>query len=271
MAVLPFIPGINISVLVDGEPATEHIPVPEDFPPLIDATGHQDIAHNQCFIRSLDNTSHAIRFRISSDFTFPRDKTTLIISTYIDGEPFDNRVVQKKALVSTTRGNKEYVGFMTYCHRGYADGSSESYEAFFRDIRNPAYQADDGSGISDAESIKALGSIQVSIKVARDCGPGMMGNDEFNDDKRNASLAIDSDALQEHGSGQIHGTTYTRTAETLDMDYLAVDREAHIGNFFFYYQAPPAEGAWFNLQKKFQDDNADKMVHLRSNPNRAPR
>ncbi|KAF4473324.1 hypothetical protein FAGAP_13242 [Fusarium agapanthi] len=261
MAVLPFIPGINISVLVDGEPATEHIPQPSQFPTLIDATGNQGIKRNQCFIRSLVDQSYAIRFRISSDFTFPRGKTTLIISVYIDGKPFDNTVIQKKAIVSATRGDKEYVDFIAYCHRGYADGSSESYEPFFRDIRHPAYQSDDGSGISDFDSIKALGSIQVAIEVARDRGPGMMANDEFSDDKRNTSLSIDSVALQDHGSGQIHGTTYTRTAETLGMDYLAVDRKAHIGNFFFYYQAPPAEGAWFNLQPRFEDDNANKMIH----------
>ncbi|PNP53562.1 hypothetical protein FNYG_15739 [Fusarium nygamai] len=262
MAVLPLIPGLNISVLVDGELATEHIPQLSDFPALIDATGHQRIEHNQCFIESHADSRFAIRFRISSDFKFPWGKTILIISIYVDGKPFDNRVIQKRTILSATRGGKVYEDFITYCHRDYSDGLCETYNPIFQDIRHPAYQADDGSGISDLNSIMALGSIQVAIAVARDRGPGEVANDEFSDDKREP-LAIDSDAFHLYGSGQIHGTIYTRTAETLDMYYVAVDREQHIGNFFFYYQSPAAEGARFNLQPKFIDDNANKMVHLR--------
>ncbi|KAF5529318.1 hypothetical protein FPHYL_14232, partial [Fusarium phyllophilum] len=232
MAVLPHIPGLNISVFVDGELATEHIPQPSYFPTLIDASGHRDIENNQCFIESYADSRFAIRFRISSDFKFPWGKTILIISIYADGKPFDNRIIQKRIIVSATRGDRECQGFISYCHRDYSDGLCETYNPIFQDIRLPAYQADDGSGISDPESIKALGSIQVAIAVARDRGPGTVAPDEFSDDKREP-LAIDSVALESYGSGQIYGTTYTRTAETLDMDYLAVDREEHIGNFFF--------------------------------------
>ncbi|KAF5586824.1 hypothetical protein FPANT_7117 [Fusarium pseudoanthophilum] len=262
MAVLPVIPGLNISVLVDGELATEHIPQPSDFPPLIDATRHQSIEHNQCFIESHADSRFAIRFRISSDFKFPWGKTILIISIYADGKPFDARLFQKRFIVSATRGGKVFEDIITYCHREYSGGSCETYNPVFQDIRHPAFQTDDGSGISDPNIIKALGSIQVAISVARDRGPGEVTNDEFSDDKR-VPLAIDSDALHRYGSGQIHGTIYARADENLEMEYVAVDREVHIGNFFFYYQSPPAEGARFNLQAKFIDRDANKMVHTR--------
>ncbi|KAF5591850.1 hypothetical protein FPCIR_5917 [Fusarium pseudocircinatum] len=232
MAVLPVIPGLNISVLVDDKLATEHIPQPSDFPPLIDATGHQRIEHNQCFIESRADSRFAIRFRISSDFKFPWGKTILIISIYVDGNPFANRILQKRFIVSSTRGSKEYEDFITSCHRHYSGGLCETYNPIFQDIRHPgksamtlmdhkmtdvktAYQADEGSGISDPDSIKALGSIQVAIAVARDRGPGEMANDEFSDDKREP-LAIDSDALRHHGYGQIHGTMQVSTLDDMD-------------------------------------------------------
>ncbi|KAF5694854.1 hypothetical protein FDENT_983 [Fusarium denticulatum] len=262
MAVLPHIPGLNISVVVDGQLATEHIPQPSDFPALIDSTGHQRIEHNQCFIESRADSRFAIRVRISSDFKFPWGKTILIISIYVDGKPFENEIIQKRIIVSATRGGKEYVDFIMYCQRHCSNGLCETYNPVFQNIRHPAYQTDDGSGISDPDSIKALGSIQVAIAVARDRGPGTMVPEEFSDDKREP-LAIDSNAFHRHGSGQIHGTTYTRTPEPLDMDYHAVDRKQHIGNFFFYYQSPAAENARFNLQPRFIDCNADRMVHLR--------
>ncbi|KAF5542780.1 hypothetical protein FNAPI_9879 [Fusarium napiforme] len=262
MAVLPVIPGLNISVLVDGELATEHIPQPSYFPPLIDAAGHQLTEHNQCFIESHADSRFAIRFRIAPDFKFPRGKTVLKIAIYADGKPFDDRVLQKRFIVSETRGGKEYEDFITYCHREYSAGLRETYNPVFQDIRHPAFQTDDGSGISDPDSITALGSIQVAIMAARDRGPGDSATDEFSDDKREP-LAIDSDALHRYGSGQIHGTIYARAAEPLDMEYVAVDREVHMGNFFFYYQSPPAEGARFNLQPKFIDRDANEMVHTR--------
>ncbi|KAG9498298.1 hypothetical protein J7337_011195 [Fusarium musae] len=262
MAVLPVLPGLNISVLVDGELATEHIPQPSYFPPLIDATGHQRIEHNQCYIESRADSHFAIRFRISSDFKFPWGKTILIISIYVDGKPFDARLFQKRFIVSATRGGKECADYITYCHREYSAGSCETYNPIFQDIRHPAFQTDDGSGISDPDSIKALGSIQVAITVARDRGPGEVASDEFNDDKREP-LSIDSDALHRYGSGQIHGTIYARAAENPEMEYVAVDREVHIGNFFFYYQSPAAEGARFSLQPRFIDCDANNMVHTR--------
>ncbi|KAF5556896.1 hypothetical protein FMEXI_949 [Fusarium mexicanum] len=276
MAVLRSIPGLNISIIVDGKPATEHIPLPEYFPPLIDATGHQGIEHNKCHFKSEAGKPYAIRIRISSDFTFFCGEDTIMISIYIDGKPFDNVIIPKRYIVSATLDGKEYDEVISYCHRELSDGSSECYKPFFRDIRHPgkstttlmyhlpnmnvAYQADDDSGISDAESIMALGSIQVAIEVARETGPGVMRNDQFSDDKRNETLVIDNEALQSYGSGQIHATTYTRKDKTLDMGYIAVDSEAHIGNFFFYYQAPPAYRAEFNLQSKFEDRWANAMV-----------
>ncbi|KAI1015324.1 hypothetical protein LB504_010932 [Fusarium proliferatum] len=266
MAVLPLIPGINISILVDGTPATEHIPVPEHFPPLIDATGHQDVEHNRCHIESQAGKHFAIRINISSVFKFFPGKNTLIVSIYIDGNPFDNVVIPRRYIVSAAGDGEEYDEVISYCHRELPDGSSECYKPVFRDIRHPAYQTDDALFVSDVESIMALGSIQVAIEVAREIGPGVMGNDEFSDDKSNETLVIDNEALRRDGSGQIHATTYTRTNDTLDMEYIAVDCEDHIGNFFFYYQSAPAPRAAFNLQKKFIDRNANEMVHLHSKP-----
>lgn len=226
MAVHPDIPGINISILVDNKPATEHIPSPEDFPPLIDATGHTRVEHNRCHIKSQAGKPFAIRFRISPIFKFPRGKTTLIISIYVDGKPFDNRVILKRIILNKTRLNREYVDTISYCHREFPDGSSECYKPFFQDIRHPGmsvttfvyhkmtnldlgYQADDGSGISDPERIEALGSIQVAIEVAREtAGSAIMADDEFSDNKRNETLVVDNAALHRYGSGQIHATTY---------------------------------------------------------------
>ncbi|KAF5648621.1 hypothetical protein F52700_937 [Fusarium sp. NRRL 52700] len=264
MAVLPSIPGLNISIIVDGKPAKEYIPMPEYFPPLIDATGHQGIEQNKCHIKSEAGKPYAIRIRISSIFRFFCGEDTIIISIYIDGKPFDNVIIPKRYIASATLNAKEYNQVISYCHRELSKSSSECYKPFFRDIRHPAYQADDDSGISDTESIMALGSIQVAIEVARETGTGVMGNDKFSDNKRNETLVIDNEALEQHGSGQIHATTYTRTDPTLDMGYIAVDSEQHIGNFFFYYQAPPAYRAGFNLQPQFEDRNADEMVHQRS-------
>ncbi|KAG5750939.1 hypothetical protein H9Q72_007100 [Fusarium xylarioides] len=276
MAVLPFTPGINVSILVDGivegsplQTATEHIPLPEDFPPLIDATSTDVVDHNRCHIQSHAGKHFAIRLRISPIFKFPFGKNTIIVSIYVDGKPFDNVIVPKRHISSAACCDEEYDIVISSCHREFSDGSSKCYKPVFQDIRHPAYQADDGCGISDLESIMALGSIQVAIEVAREIGPGVMGNDEFTDNKRNQALAIDNDALQDYGSGQIHATTYTRTAEALDLDYVAVDQEKHIGNFFFYYQSAPAPRAGFNLQPRFKDDNADKMVHLRWDPSQA--
>ncbi|KLO78844.1 uncharacterized protein LW93_4165 [Fusarium fujikuroi] len=269
MAVLPLIPGINISILVDGTPATEHIPVPEDFPPLIDATGHQDVEHNRCHIESQAGKHFAIRIKISSIFKFFPGENTLIVSIYIDGNPFDNVVIPRRYIVSAAREDEEYNEVISCCHREFPDGSSECYKPVFRDIRHPAYQTDDALFISDVESIMALGSIQVAIEVARETGPGVMGNDEFSDDKGNETLVIDNEVLQRDGSGQIHATTYTRTNDTLDVEYIAVNCEDHIGNFFFYYQSAHAPRAAFNLQKKFIDRNANEMVHLHSKPSKS--
>ncbi|KAF4421774.1 hypothetical protein FACUT_10861 [Fusarium acutatum] len=256
MAVLPFTPGINISILVDGTPATEHIPLPEDFPPLTDATGHEDIEHNRCHIESHAGKPFAIRIRISPIFKFFWGENTIIISIYVDGKAFDNVMIPKRYIPSAACCDEEYDEVISYCHREFLDGSSQCYKPIFRDIRHPAYQADDESGISDPESIMALGSIQVAIEVARETGPGVMGDDEFCDDMRNETLTIDNEALQRHGSGQIHATTYTRTNETLELDYIAVDREKHIGNFFFYYQSAPSPRAGFSLQPRFIDSGA---------------
>ncbi|KAF5655248.1 hypothetical protein F25303_765 [Fusarium sp. NRRL 25303] len=269
MAVLPLIPGINISILVDGTPATEHIPVPEDFPPLIDATGHQDVEHNRCHIESQAGKHFAIRIKISSIFKFFLGENTLIFSIYIDGNPFDNVVIPRRYIISAAGDGEEYGEVISSCHREFPDGSSECYKPVFRDIRHPAYQTDDALFISDVESIMALGSIQVAIEVARETGPGVMGNDEFSDDKGNETLVIDNEVLQRDGTGQIHATTYTRTNDTLDVEYIAVDCEDHIGNFFFYYQSAPAPRAAFNLQKKFIDRNANEMVHLHSQPSKS--
>ncbi|KAF5981425.1 hypothetical protein FCOIX_4245 [Fusarium coicis] len=245
MAVLPHIPGLNISVLVDGELTTEHIPQPSDFPPLIDATGHQRIEHNQCFIESHADSRFAIRFRISSGFKFPWGKTILKIAIYADGNPLDDRAFQKRFIVNTTRGGKVYEDFITYCHREYSGGSCETYNPIFQDIRHPAYQTNDGSGITDPDCIKALGSIQVAVSVARDRGPGEVASVEFSDDKRKP-LVIDSGALHRYGSGQIHGTMQLRQSR----------RKSRHGS-------PAAEGARFNLQPRFIDRDANEMVHTR--------
>lgn len=113
--------------------------------------------------------------------------------------------------------------------------------------------ADSESVNADLERIKALGTIQVAFELGKQTTPVPMGNDDFCDDKRNESLAIDNKALLLNGHGQIHGTTYvcackkrmtrtwltccsyTKTDETRQMTYITVNDEQHLGNFFFFY------------------------------------
>jgi hypothetical protein len=114
-------------------------------------------------------------------------------------------------------------------------------------------EADGESVNSDLQRIKTLGTVQVAIEVGKQTAPVPMGDDDFCDDKRNESLAIDNKALLLNGHGQIHGTTYvcackrrmtqtwltccsyTKTDETRRMTYTTVVFEQHLGNFFFFY------------------------------------
>ncbi|EXA35134.1 hypothetical protein FOVG_13905 [Fusarium oxysporum f. sp. pisi HDV247] len=231
MAVLPFTPGINIAVLVDGKPAKEY--QPWESPEPFDATMNQGIPHTKCYIKSQAGSPYAIRFRISSFFTFPDDTNAVAISVYVDGKPFDNNCIRQSTLVGAANLGVDYVDEISYCQRDFSDSSSESYRPVFGDIR-PVYGADSESVNSDLQRIKTLGTIQVAIEVGKQTAPVPMGDDNFCDDKRNESLAIDNKALLLNGYGQIHGTTYTKTDETRQMTYTAVDDEQHLGNFFFY-------------------------------------
>ncbi|EWZ30377.1 hypothetical protein FOZG_15864 [Fusarium oxysporum Fo47] len=184
MAVLPFTPDINIAVLVDAEPAKEY--QPWEFPELFDAAINQGIPHTKCYIQSQAGYPYAIRFRISSLFTFPDDTDAVTISVYVDGKPFDNKCIRKSTL---------------------AGASNLGVEPVFEDIR-PVDEADGESVNSDLQRIKTLGTIQVAIEVRKQTAPVPMGDDDFCDDNRNESLAIDNKALLLNGHVQIHGTTY---------------------------------------------------------------
>ncbi|WKT52510.1 hypothetical protein QSH57_003024 [Fusarium oxysporum f. sp. vasinfectum] len=269
MGVLPFTPGINIAVLVDGKPAKEY--QPWEFPEPFDATMNQGILHTKCYIESQAGSPYAIRFRISSLFTFPDDTDAITISVYVDGKPFDNKCIQKSTLAGASNLGVEYVDEISYCQRDFSDGSSEYYRPVFDDIRpgkstatiidykitntNTVDEADGKSVNSDLQRIKTSGTIQVAIEVGKQTAPVPMGDDNFCDDKRNESLAIDNKALLLNGYGQIHGTTYTKTDETRQMTYTAVDDEQHLGNFFFYLSI-----------SSFIDPWADDMVHVLSLP-----
>ncbi|ENH74276.1 hypothetical protein FOC1_g10004881 [Fusarium oxysporum f. sp. cubense race 1] len=207
MGVLPFTPGINIAVLVDGKPAKEY--QPWEFPEPFDATVNQGIPHTKCYIESQAEIS--------------------------------------------------------YCQRDFSDGSSESYRPVFEDIR-PVDEADGESVSSDLQRIKTLGTIQVAIEVGKQTAPVPMGNDDFCDDKRNESLAIDNKALLINGHGQIHGTTYVCAYETRQMTYTTVDDEQQLGNFFFFYLSSHSPGAQFFFQPRFIDRWADDMIHVLSLP-----
>ncbi|EXK35761.1 hypothetical protein FOXG_14719 [Fusarium oxysporum f. sp. lycopersici 4287] len=126
---------------------------------------------------------------------------------------------------------------ISYCQRDFSDCSSESYRTVFEDIR-PVDEADGESVNSDLQRIKTLGTVQVAIEVGKQTAPVPMGDDDFCDDKRNESLAIDNKALLLNGHVQIHGTTYTKTDETRRMTYTTVVVEQHLGNFFFFYLSP---------------------------------
>ncbi|SCO92218.1 uncharacterized protein FRV6_16346 [Fusarium oxysporum] len=241
MAVLPLTPGINIAVLVDGEPAKEY--QPWEFPEIFDATMNQGIPHTKCYIKSQAGRPYAIRFRISSLFTFPDDTDAVTISVYVDGKPFDNKCIRKSTLVSA---------------------SNLGVEPVCEDIR-PVDEADGESVNSDLQRIKTLGTVQVAIEVGKQTAPVPMGDDNFCDDKRNESLAIDNKALLLNGHGQIHGTTYTKTDETRQMTYTAVDGEQHLGNFFFYLSRH-SPGAQFFFQPGFIGPWADDMIHVLSLP-----
>ncbi|EXL98078.1 hypothetical protein FOIG_09637 [Fusarium odoratissimum NRRL 54006] len=263
MAILPFTPGINVAVLVDGEPAKEY--QPWEFPEPFDATMNQGIPHTKCYVKSQAGSPYAIRFRISSVFTFPNDTDAVTISVYVDGKPFDNKCIRKSTLAGASNLGIEYVGEISYCQRDFSDGSSKSYRPVFGDIR-PVDEADSESVNTDLERIKALGTIQVAIEVGKQIAPVPMGNDDFSDDKRNESLAIDNKALLLNGHGQIHGTTYTKTDETRQMTYTTVDDEQHLGNLFFFYLSCHSPGAQFFFQSRFIDRFADDMIHILSLP-----
>ncbi|KAK2688293.1 hypothetical protein QWA68_013040 [Fusarium oxysporum] len=263
MGVLPFTPGINIAVLVDGKPAKEY--QPWEFPEPFDATMNQGILHTKCYIESQAGSPYAIRFRISSLFTFPDDTDAITISVYVDGKPFDNKCTRKSTLAGASNLVVEYVDEISYCQRDFSDGSSESYRPVFEDIR-PVDEADGESVSSDLQRIKTLGTIQVAIEVGKQTAPVPMGNDDFCDDKRNESLAIDNRALLINGHGQIHGTTYTKTDETRQMTYTTVDDEQQLGNFFFFYLSSHSPGAQFFFQPRFIDRWADDMIHVLSLP-----
>ncbi|KAK2473469.1 hypothetical protein H9L39_15644, partial [Fusarium oxysporum f. sp. albedinis] len=160
--------------------------------------------------------------------------------------PFDNKCIRKSTLAGASDLGEEYVDEISYCQRDFSDGSSESYRPVFEDIRpgkstatiidyNTVDEADGESVNSDLQRIKTLGTVQVAIEVGKQTAPVPMGDDDFCDDKRNESLAIDNKALLLNGHGQIHGTTYTKTDETRQMTYITVDDEQHLGNFFFFY------------------------------------
>ncbi|KAJ0144719.1 3',5'-cyclic-nucleotide phosphodiesterase [Fusarium oxysporum f. sp. albedinis] len=230
MAVLPFTPGINIAVLVDGEPAKEY--QPWEFPEIFDAIMNQGIPHTKCYINTLAGASDL---------------------------------------------GEEYVDEISYCQRDFSDGSSESYRPVFEDIRpgkstatiidyNTVDEADGESVNSDLQRIKTLGTVQVAIEVGKQTAPVPMGDDDFCDDKRNESLAIDNKALLLNGHGQIHGTTYTKTDETRQMTYITVDDEQHLGNFFFFYLSRHSPGTQFFFQPRFINRFADDMIHILSLP-----
>ncbi|KAH7203411.1 hypothetical protein BKA60DRAFT_467791 [Fusarium oxysporum] len=249
MAVLPFTPGINVAVLVDGEPAKEY--QPWEFPEPFDATMNQGIPHTQCYIQSQAGNPYAICFRISSLFTFPDDTDAVTISVYVDGKPFDNRCIRQSKLAGAANLGVDYITNI-----------------------NTVDEADGESVSSDLQRIKTLGTIQVAIEVGKQTAPVPMGDDDFCDDKRNESLAIDNKALLLNGHGQIHGTTYTKTVETRQMTYTAVDDEQHLGNFFFFYLSrrinladfANSPGAQFFFQPRFIDRWADGMIHVLSLP-----
>ncbi|RKL11520.1 hypothetical protein BFJ71_g4 [Fusarium oxysporum] len=174
---------------------------------------NQGIPHTKCYIKSQAGSPYAIRFRISSLFTFPDDTDAVTISVYVDGKPFDSKCIRKITL---------------------AGASNLGVEPVFEDIR-PVDEADGESVNSDLQRIKTLGTVQVAIEVGKQTTPVPMGDDDFCDDKRNESLAIDNKAPLLNGHVQIHGTTYTKTDETRQMTYTTVDVEQHLGNFFFFY------------------------------------
>ncbi|KAJ4103975.1 hypothetical protein NW760_010650 [Fusarium oxysporum] len=220
---------------------------------------NQGIPHTKCYIQSQAGNPYAICFRISSLFTFPDDTDAVTISVYVDGKPFDNRCIRQSKLAGAASLGVDYVDEISCCQRDFSDGSSESYSPVFEDIRpgkstatiidykitniNTVDEADGESANSDLQRIKTLGTIQVAIEVGKQTAPVPMGDDDFCDDKRNESLAIENKALLQNGHGQIHGTTYTKTDETRQMTYTAVDDQQHLGNFFFFYLSRHSPGA----------------------------
>ncbi|KAL5593117.1 hypothetical protein FOBRF1_012219 [Fusarium oxysporum] len=241
MAILPFTPGINVAVRVDGEPAKEY--QPWEFPEPFDATMNQRIPHTKCYIQSQAGTPYAIRFRISSLFTFPNGTDAVTISVYVDGKPFDNRCIRQSKLAGAANLGVDYVDEISYCQRDFSDGSSESYRPVFGDIRPD--EADSESFNTDLERIEALGTIQVAIEVGKQTAHVPMGRDDFCDDKRN---------------------DYTKTDETRQMTYTTVDDEQHLGNFFFFYLSRHSPGAQFFFQPRFIDQWANDMIDVLSLP-----
>jgi hypothetical protein len=128
MAILPYIPGINITVLVDDEPAQEYQPY--KIPTPFDSTRNQDLPQTKCFIESQAGSPYAIRFKISPLFLFPDDTDVLIISVFVDGKPFDERCIPRSRLYGA-----DYMDKIWYCQRDLPDGPSESYTLAFEDLK----------------------------------------------------------------------------------------------------------------------------------------
>ncbi|EWY82982.1 hypothetical protein FOYG_15062 [Fusarium oxysporum NRRL 32931] len=70
---------------------------------------NQGIPNTKCYIKSQAGSPYAVRFRISSLFTFPDDTDAVTIFVYVDGKPFDNKCIRKGTLAGASNLGVEYV------------------------------------------------------------------------------------------------------------------------------------------------------------------
>ncbi|KAH7232324.1 uncharacterized protein BKA55DRAFT_598302 [Fusarium redolens] len=205
---------------------------PYEIPTPFDSTMNQDLPQTKCFIESQAGSPFAIRFKISPLFSFPDDTDVLIISVFVDGKPFDEKCIPRSRLYGA-----DYMDKIWYLE-----------------------EADRETVNTDLERIKALGTIQVAVQVAKRIAPGPVVND-FHDDKRHKSLTIVNNALVLNGHGRTHGTSYIKTDESRSFKYTTVDNVQYLGNFFFFYlsrDSPEGEGIF---DHRFINQYADDMFH----------
>ncbi|KAL7755437.1 hypothetical protein ACKLNR_014535 [Fusarium oxysporum f. sp. zingiberi] len=253
MAILPAVPHISITVLIDGMPAREY--QPSCLPQPIYLDGRDKLPMARCFIESQAEKAYKIRYRVSPLFFFPHDTDILIIAIFIDGQLFDERAVLKTQL-----NGLDYIEEIWYRQRNLTDGSSEWYGMAFKKVTME--EADQKTTEADLQRIKTLGTIEVVVRVAKGAAHRPTAP-SLDDGKRNESLAFSQKALVLNYHEKGHGTSYRKIDDNcaLDSRPLPVQNIKSLGQFLFFYRSHDFLKARNILDPRFVNHDAHGMRH----------